>query len=242
MGFFNKIFGGKKDQDDQEKSREETPSKEIKTEKPREQSSKKPAVKEDKPTPVVEKAKEQKRETKPAASVSGEMPARRDSAVSGEIPARRDSAVSGQMAVSSKVEAEEDRSETVENKPLTFETLNEQPAAKQEPAKEKPVVKEEPVVKNAEPVKEDPIITEEELDEEPEEAEVVPATKSHPDFDDDSLFGGAKPTVHKPEAASKNLSNTIACSTCSRKLPIPFVGYNAKITCPFCLTVNEYKA
>ncbi|MBU1221077.1 hypothetical protein KKF34_04340 [Myxococcota bacterium] len=223
MGFFSKIFGGKKDQDDQEKSGEETPSKEIKTEKPREKSSEKQAIKEeDKSSPVKEPKKEEK-------------------SVSGEMPSRRDSAVSGEMAVSSKSEREEDRSETVESQALQFETLNEQPSSKpvEEPQDEKPEVQfeEEEGAEDVEPAEEEP-----ELEEEPQ-AEFIPATKSQPDFDDDNLFGGSKPAAHKPESTvSQSLSNTIACSTCSRKLPIPFVGYNAKITCPFCLTVNEYKA
>lgn len=218
MGFFSKIFGGKKDQDDQEKSGEETPSKEIKTEKPREKSSEKQAIKEEeKSSPVKEPKKEEK-------------------SVSGELPARRDSAVSGEMSVSSKAAPEEDRSETVESQALHFETLNEQPAS--QPVEEEEANEPEPEVE------EDVVPAEEEpkVEEEPK-AEFIPATKSQPDFDDDNLFGGSKPAVPKSEATvSQNLSNTIACSTCSRKLPIPFVGYNAKITCPFCLTVNEYRA
>jgi len=44
-----------------------------------------------------------------------------------------------------------------------------------------------------------------------------------------------------PKAAvKKDARSTIDCVTCHHRLPVPYVGYPARITCPFCLNVNEY--
>lgn len=42
------------------------------------------------------------------------------------------------------------------------------------------------------------------------------------------------------KAEKRDLRSSIECSSCRHRLPVPYVGYPARITCPFCLNVNEY--
>jgi hypothetical protein len=60
------------------------------------------------------------------------------------------------------------------------------------------------------------------------------------DFSNDDLFGGGSGEVEPEELDRSKLVSHIECQNCSRQLPVPFVGYPAKITCPFCLNINEY--
>ena len=43
-----------------------------------------------------------------------------------------------------------------------------------------------------------------------------------------------------PKVEKKDSRSMIDCTSCSHRLPVPYVGYPARITCPFCLNVNEY--
>lgn len=43
-----------------------------------------------------------------------------------------------------------------------------------------------------------------------------------------------------PKNEKRDLRSSIECISCKHRLPVPYVGYPARITCPFCLTVNDY--
>jgi outer membrane biosynthesis protein TonB len=58
-----------------------------------------------------------------------------------------------------------------------------------------------------------------------------PAILDDEDHSDVDLF---------PKAEQKDLRSSIDCGSCRHRLPVPYVGYPARITCPFCLNVNEY--
>ncbi|PKN27976.1 MAG: hypothetical protein CVU65_00540 [Deltaproteobacteria bacterium HGW-Deltaproteobacteria-22] len=58
-----------------------------------------------------------------------------------------------------------------------------------------------------------------------------PAIMDDEDHSDVDLF---------PKADKKDLRSSIDCGSCHHKLPVPYVGYPARITCPFCLNANEY--
>ncbi len=100
-----------------------------------------------------------------------------------------------------------------------------------------------------------PVIRPSEPEPEPEAAapaaEPEPATPAAPASPSDSgRLSGARPALldeeeHAdvdlfPKADKKDLRSSIDCGSCRHKLPVPYVGYPARITCPFCLNVNEY--
>ncbi len=58
-----------------------------------------------------------------------------------------------------------------------------------------------------------------------------PVVEETPAADDIELF---------PKAEKRDSRSSIECTSCRHRLPVPYVGYPARITCPFCLTVNDY--
>ncbi|MBU1240265.1 hypothetical protein KKF84_09410 [Myxococcota bacterium] len=239
MGFFNKLFGGEKSKSgeievvteevvDKKKKRKE---KEHSTEE--ESSSKEPELQKEK---VTEEHKESKPAEKPQAkaTVFG-MPApqgivqpseKRDPApVSGEL-----GSVSGELGSSS---GELGAPETSNNQRAVVS--GELGSVNEEGLPEPQENDETEQMSAGEPME----ATEGVPDEEPKS---VLNILRGPDLSDDDLFGGGSGKIVPKEAKKASLSSSVECASCSRRLPVPFPGYPAKITCPFCLRINEYQA
>jgi len=102
-----------------------------------------------------------------------------------------------------------------------------------------------PVVRSAEP---EPMAAAPEPAAEP--APATPVAPASASGSGPNRLSGARPALldeeeHAdvdlfPKADKKDLRSSIDCGSCRHKLPVPYVGYPARITCPFCLNVNEY--
>ncbi|MBN2723953.1 MAG: hypothetical protein JXR95_07795 [Deltaproteobacteria bacterium] len=226
MGFFSKIFGsGKKNsgefetiENEDSKNEDRSQSGEIKVE-----------IKKEEKVETVEKEIENKPEIvkpekkeEPKTTQSGEI-----SISSRNIEEKSDPALTEDVKADSEIDTPHDDHISETEDDVESETAEKESDVEAAPDEEEESSSESEIaVENSS----------EPDDNTPESAKT--------DFEDDSLFGGGTDTVSKNESSKPNaaLSSHIECFGCSRRLPIPFVGYSSKITCPFCLSVNEYRA
>ena len=243
MGFFSKIFGGKKETGELQTGSGEQPA--VEDSQPHK------VVKEAEPIPEEDRVPEPEPQPEPKGKGGADhkptvfgmaapsFTSKSEPApVSGEVSS--DEMAAGEMAAGEMVidggNGEPARSEAagsvVVGGEVTLGQTNSGEIVMDEVSVAAPIVRSEPAEEPA-----------------AEAAPVVPAAAS--ESGPVARTSGARPAIldddeHSdldlfPKAAEKQDSrSSIECGSCHHKLPVPYVGYPARITCPFCLNVNEY--
>lgn len=257
MGFFSKIFGGKKDTD--EPGTQEPEKQEAKPGRQDRVSEPEPLIEEDQvpepePKSESEKKSEKKSEkikddnkstvfgmptpafTPPAGQAAPDVTS--GAVVSGELPVASGEISMGEVEIGSSGGA--DRAEAAGSMEIGGEdTLGATNSGEIDLGE---VSVAAPVVRHVEP--------EPEAAEAPDAPEAAATPAAAASATDSGRLSGARPALldeddHSdvdlfPKADKKDLRSSIDCGSCRHKLPVPYVGYPARITCPFCLNVNEY--
>lgn len=253
MGFFSKIFGGKKDTG--ELSTQEPEQKEAEPVKQQKVEAE-PLIEEDRvPEP------EPKADHKPtvfgmpaptftAASSQAQSDDSQGAVVSGELPVASGEISMGESEIGSSGGA--DHAEAAGSMEIGGELTVGATSSGEIELGEVSVAA--PVVRRSEPE------AEEDRESAPDAAAPAPDASSEAPapatpsavahLTDSGRLSGARPALldeeeHAdvelfPKADKKDLRSSIDCGSCRHRLPVPYVGYPARITCPFCLNVNEY--
>lgn len=257
MGFFSKIFGGGKKSDTSDSKEIKTVSGGQKAVAPEETPSSKsvsvePIPEEDRvPEPQVREEEEQSAQPQhkatvfgmPAPPFAGGAPAPHEpqlasalgEVVMGEAPMASGEVVMGEAPVAS--------GEVVAGEAVVADEA--EGGAKADAPAQEIAESAEPAASGTEAAEEaEPEMLEAEI-QEPAAPPPLPAVEPERSGSGSRRILDEEPAAADdmelfPKAEKRDSRSSIDCSSCRRRLPVPYVGYPARITCPFCLTVNEY--
>jgi len=256
VGFFSKIFGGKKDtgelstQEPEQKEAEPVKQRKVEAEplieedrvpEPEPKADHKPTVF-GMPAPTfTPSASQAKSDDSQGAVVSGELPVASGEISMGEseidssggadhAEAAGSMEIGGELTVGATSSGEIELGEVSVAAPVVRHSEPEASAGEPDPDAAGPAASGEAGADAEAP------------------APATPSAVAH--LTDSGRLSGARPALldedeHAdvelfPKADKKDLRSSIDCGSCRHRLPVPYVGYPARITCPFCLNVNEY--